>query len=84
MVRELREVKIVDANLGFFSNSYTILWMVLVTFCIISTIIFSCADGASKEKTSAADQEPYGAGCSAGCGAGCGAWDSACCYQLHA
>ncbi|RDX95327.1 hypothetical protein CR513_22170, partial [Mucuna pruriens] len=35
-------------------------------------IIFSCADGVSKEKTSAADQEPYGAGCAAGCGAGCG------------
>ncbi|TKY44747.1 hypothetical protein E2542_SST31025 [Spatholobus suberectus] len=36
-------------------------------------IIFSCADGVSKEKTSAADQEPYGAGCGAGCGAECGA-----------
>ncbi|CAL0323953.1 unnamed protein product [Lupinus luteus] len=37
-------------------------------------IIFSCADGVSKEKTSAADQESYyGAGCAAACGAGCGA-----------
>ncbi|KAJ1387730.1 hypothetical protein SESBI_39718 [Sesbania bispinosa] len=73
MVREWREVNNLDTNLGFFINSYAILWVVLVTLCIISAIIFSCADGISKEKTSAADPEPYGAGCAAGCGAGCGA-----------
>lgn len=74
MVREWREVNNnLNANLGVFGNAYAILWLVLVSFCIISAIIFSCADGVSKEKTSAADPEPYGAGCAAGCGAGCGA-----------
>lgn len=73
MVRELREVKIVDSNIGFYGNGYAIWLMVLVTFCIIPAIIFSCADGVSKEKSSAADQEPYGAACGAACGAGCGA-----------
>ncbi|KAK7271218.1 hypothetical protein RJT34_26934 [Clitoria ternatea] len=70
MVRELRED---IPNIGFNGNAYAILVVVLVTICIMSAIVFSCADGVSKENSSAADQEPYGAGCSAGCGAGCGA-----------
>ncbi|EXC25174.1 hypothetical protein L484_013262 [Morus notabilis] len=45
----------------------------LVTLCIVSTVIFSCADGVSKEKSSSADTELYGGGgCAAGCGAACG------------
>lgn len=73
MVREWRELNSLDANLGSFGNAYAILWVVLVTLCIMSAIVFSCADGISKEKTSAADPEPYGAGCGAECGADCGA-----------
>jgi hypothetical protein len=66
MVRELNNL---DTNFGFFSNAYDILWMVFVTFCIISSIIFSCAGGVSKERNSVADAESYGAGCGVGCGA---------------
>ncbi|KAK7291402.1 hypothetical protein RIF29_06514 [Crotalaria pallida] len=74
-MRQIREINNnLDANLGFFGNAYAILWLVLVSFCIISAIIFSCADGVNKEKDSDADPEPYyGAACAAGCGAGCGA-----------
>lgn len=51
-----------------------VFWLgMLVTFCILSTIIFSCADGASKDKSSPADTANYGGGCAAGCAAGCGA-----------
>lgn len=50
------------------------LWlMILVSLCIISTLIFSCADGISKEKEATTHTDNYGAGCGAGCGATCGA-----------
>lgn len=70
MVREWREVKNLDLSVGYFANVYAILLVVFVTICIISAIVFSCAGGVSKERTSEAD---YGAGCGAECGAGCGA-----------
>lgn len=47
-----------------------VLWLALVALSLISAVIFSCADGASKDKTS--DTGVYGAGCTAECGAGCG------------
>ncbi|KAI4347213.1 hypothetical protein L6164_008045 [Bauhinia variegata] len=73
MVREWREMANLDLDVGFFGNAYIIFWAVLVTFSVVTAIIFSCADGASKEKSSAAEPGPYGAGCGAECGAACGA-----------
>lgn len=63
------------SDLGSFHGSgfLVLIWLALLSVCIISAIIFSCADGVSKEKTSTADTELYGGGCAAGCGAGCGA-----------
>ncbi|KAF1886683.1 hypothetical protein Lal_00045918 [Lupinus albus] len=63
-----------DRNSVLFGNAFALLWLVMISLCIISAIIFFCADGVSKQKNSAADPEPYyGAGCAAACGAGCGA-----------
>ncbi|KAM6569206.1 hypothetical protein CsatB_017191 [Cannabis sativa] len=74
MVRLWREVANVDGGVGTGSGAFLIFLLgFLVTLCILSTIIFSCADGVSKEKTSQGDTELYGGGCAAGCGAGCGA-----------
>lgn len=74
MAREWREVTNLEARLGMFGNVCGILWVALVMFCVMSAIIFSCAEGVSKEKTSgAAESEPYGAPCGAECGAACGA-----------
>ena len=56
-----------DGSLG--GGACLVLWLALVALSLISAVIFSCADGASKDKTS---DGVYGAGCSAGCGAGCG------------
>ncbi|KAJ9140790.1 hypothetical protein P3X46_031394 [Hevea brasiliensis] len=44
----------------------------LITLSILTAIIFSCAQGASKDKASAAHTDTYGATCLAGCGADCG------------
>lgn len=66
MVREWRKVTNVDAKLGMFGNACVTLWVALVTLCIILAVVFSCEDGVSKEKTSAAaDSKPYGAACGA-------------------
>ncbi|XP_015882794.1 uncharacterized protein LOC107418606 [Ziziphus jujuba] len=70
MVRLWRDLASVH---GSGSAGFVVLWLALLGVCIISAIIFSCADGVSKEKTSTADTELYGGGCAAGCGAGCGA-----------
>ncbi|KAK4376407.1 hypothetical protein RND71_002703 [Anisodus tanguticus] len=75
MVRELRAtvgsswegIKGVEdiTNVGFWG-----MWlMILVCLYIISTIIFSCADGISKEKATSTHTDNYGAGCGAACGA---------------
>ncbi|KAI9101627.1 hypothetical protein K1719_023871 [Acacia pycnantha] len=70
MAREWRELSNLEARLGMFG----ILWVALVMFCLICAIIFSCAQGVSKDKASVvADSEPYGAPCGAECGAACGA-----------
>lgn len=72
MVRLWREIGSVEFDDGAY---WLVFWAVLVTFCIIPAIVFSCADGVSKEKSATTnDTELYGgAGCAAGCGAGCGA-----------
>ncbi|PON38946.1 hypothetical protein PanWU01x14_308610 [Parasponia andersonii] len=74
MVRLWREAAGVDGGVGSsHSGTFLVFFLgLLVTLCILSTIIFSCTDGVSKEKTSQADTELYGGGCAAGCGAGCG------------
>lgn len=54
-----------------------LLWAAFVTFAVISAVIFSCADGVPKDKTSssATHTGTHGATCAAaGCSAGCGAW----------
>ncbi|KAK8655945.1 hypothetical protein V6N13_108508 [Hibiscus sabdariffa] len=69
MVRELKVITDMDAG-----GVFLVLWAALVTLSSISAMIFSCADGVSKEKTASGDSEFYGGGCTAGCGgAGCGA-----------
>ncbi|KAJ9174015.1 hypothetical protein P3X46_017090 [Hevea brasiliensis] len=51
-----------------------VLWVGLLTISVISTIIFSCAEGVSKDnKSSEVDTSLYGGGCGAECGAACGA-----------
>ncbi|KAI8528661.1 hypothetical protein RHMOL_Rhmol12G0164600 [Rhododendron molle] len=58
---------------GSVSEVYLVLWSVLVTFTLIWVLILSCAEGASKVKTSAADStQVYGSACAAECGAACG------------
>lgn len=79
MARLWREVAGLDGGSGGGGSGggggdLLVFWLgMLVTLCILSTIIFSCADGVSKEKSSPADTEHYGGGCAAGCAAGCGA-----------
>ncbi|KAF5940283.1 hypothetical protein HYC85_021450 [Camellia sinensis] len=53
---------------GHEGSGVLILLVALVSLILISAIIFSCADGVSKDKTSAAQTDTYGAGCGAGCG----------------
>ncbi|KAM7484595.1 hypothetical protein LguiA_000604 [Lonicera macranthoides] len=72
MVRELKEVSSWHGgsiNEGGLGTLILFLWAALVTLSLISVIMLSCANGASKEKTS---PDTYGTGCAAGCGAGCG------------
>ncbi|KAK8487372.1 hypothetical protein V6N11_021444 [Hibiscus sabdariffa] len=71
MVRELKVVTDMDSG-----SVLLVLWAARVTLSLILAMIFSCADGVSKEKTtSSVDASVYGgAGCTASCGgAGCGA-----------
>ncbi|KAJ6888340.1 hypothetical protein NC652_029404 [Populus alba x Populus x berolinensis] len=73
MVRPLKEVLAVDGSGGGVDGScLVLLWAVLLTLCLLSAIVFSCAEGVSKDKTSEADSTLYGGGCGAGCGAACG------------
>ncbi|KAL5748856.1 hypothetical protein ACOSP7_025899 [Xanthoceras sorbifolium] len=70
MVRELKDE--VSVNGDGFGGVCVVLWVALLTLSLLSTIIFSCTGGVSKERTSSADSNSYGGGCAAGCGAGCG------------
>jgi len=69
MVTELKQVGIGDKHA---TDVGLVFFAVLVAFTLISVLIFSCAEGASRDKTSAAEPGIYGGGCTAGCGAGCG------------
>lgn len=52
-------------------STLLVFWVAILSICVISTIIFSCADGASRDKDPHTDT--YAAGCAAAaCGAGCG------------
>ncbi|KAI3779001.1 hypothetical protein L2E82_08416 [Cichorium intybus] len=54
---------------GFQNHAIIVFWVALLTFSIITTLIFSCADGASKHN---AHPENHAAACGGGCGGGCG------------
>jgi hypothetical protein len=75
MVREWKEVIGGDGGGGngeSLSSIVFIFWGALVMLSLVTAIIFGCADGASKDKTSANHTDSYGAACAA-CGGGCGA-----------
>ena len=76
MVRELKEVIQRNAigNGESLSSAIFIIWGALVMISLITAVIFACADGASKDKASATNNDAYGAACAAGCGAACGGW----------
>ncbi|XVE58814.1 hypothetical protein DITRI_Ditri04bG0199100 [Diplodiscus trichospermus] len=75
MVRELKVIT--DQNGGGYGGigvAFLVLWAALLTLSLISAIIFSCADGVSKDKPTSGDSNYYGGQCAAACGgAGCGA-----------
>lgn len=75
MVREWKEWANHDggAHQGF-SNAAFLLWVVLITLSLMSAIIFSCSDGASKDKTSTQTDGYNGTGCTACGGTACGGW----------
>ncbi|XVF53868.1 hypothetical protein PTKIN_Ptkin05aG0134000 [Pterospermum kingtungense] len=69
MVRELKVIVDEDA-----ASDFLVFWAAMLTVSLISAIIFSCADGVSRDKTTSGDTNFYGGGGAAGCGgAGCGA-----------
>ncbi|KAK7815088.1 hypothetical protein CFP56_002030 [Quercus suber] len=76
MVREYwREVVPRDASgngESLSSEVVFIIWGALVMLSLITAAIFSCADGASKDKASATHNDAYGSACAAGCGGACG------------
>ena len=75
MVREWKEGASHDGggHQGF-GNAVILFWVALITLSLMSAIIFSCSDGASKDKASATQTDGYqGTGCTA-CGGACGAW----------
>lgn len=49
-----------------------IMWVVTMSLVGLLAVIFSCADGVSKEKDSDPHTDTYGTACAAGCGAACG------------
>ncbi|EXC25638.1 hypothetical protein L484_009943 [Morus notabilis] len=55
------------------SGVVLVLLAALVSLALILAVVFSCADGASKDKASATQTDTYGGtACAAGCGAACG------------
>lgn len=55
------------------SGLVLVLWGALVSMALIWAVVLACADGASKEKSSAGQTDNYGGtACGAGCGGGCG------------
>uniref|UniRef100_A0A5K0Y1P8 Uncharacterized protein n=1 Tax=Nymphaea colorata TaxID=210225 RepID=A0A5K0Y1P8_9MAGN len=59
-----------EAGVNGLHNDFLFLWMAFVTIILISTVIFSCAVGAEKDRATTA---AGGSSCGAECGAGCGA-----------
>ncbi|KAF3431925.1 hypothetical protein FNV43_RR26661 [Rhamnella rubrinervis] len=60
----------VERLMGSSGGAVLVLWAALISVALIWAIIFSCADGASKDKASAT-HDTYGSTCG-GCGAACG------------
>ncbi|KAL9664400.1 hypothetical protein QQ045_019800 [Rhodiola kirilowii] len=54
-----------------FEEGFAIFWAAMFSISIILAAVFSCADGAGRDKASHGDH--YGTSCAGGCGAGCGA-----------
>ncbi|XVF50544.1 hypothetical protein PTKIN_Ptkin04bG0109700 [Pterospermum kingtungense] len=75
MVREVKVISDEDGGgYGGIGVTFLVFLAALLTLSLISAIIFSCADGVSKDKTTSGDTNYYGGGCAADCGAaGCGA-----------
>ncbi|KAK1281144.1 hypothetical protein QJS04_geneDACA003109 [Acorus gramineus] len=69
----VREVMKVGEDGIFGGGPVALFWVALVALCFIVVAVFSCADGAPKDRSPATDAAGYGAGCAAECGAGCGA-----------
>ncbi|GMN38637.1 hypothetical protein TIFTF001_007869 [Ficus carica] len=79
MVREWRGLAGVlggerGASESFLSGVVFVVMAALLSLAVITAVVFSCADGASKDKASAAHTDTYGGtACAAGCGGGgCG------------
>nr|DAD31875.1 TPA_asm: hypothetical protein HUJ06_010726 [Nelumbo nucifera] len=77
MARQWKEMVVVlgvgDGRNGGVGFPGVLFLVILATLSLISVVIFSCADGASKDRTAAAESNVYSGGCAAGCGAECGA-----------
>lgn len=70
MVREWKEMgEREDEGL---SNVIFLFWAVLVSFSIVTGVLFSCAGGGTSKDKASAHNDAYGASTCAGCGAGCG------------
>lgn len=72
MVREYWREVVSGNGESLSSEVIFIIWGALVMLSLITAVIFSCADGASKDKASATHNDGYGAACAAGCGGACG------------
>ncbi|KAK2981477.1 hypothetical protein RJ640_021918 [Escallonia rubra] len=64
MGREWREAARRDGSNDGLGAAVMIFWAALVALSLISAIVLSCADGASKDK--ATNTDAYGGGCAAG------------------
>lgn len=52
-------------------DAHQMFWLVLVSICMMSVIIWKCADGAGRDKQDES-ADVYGSSCAAACGAACG------------
>ncbi|KAL7099141.1 hypothetical protein ACP275_09G064200 [Erythranthe tilingii] len=78
MVMDLKEHRWMRIDDDYYYDGYyyrRIVWFVLVSICMMSVIIWKCADGASRKQAASSDSSDqyHGANCAAGCGAACGA-----------
>lgn len=71
-ISDTRDTKMMSREDGV-SGVFLMFWAVLLAISLASAIIFSCAEGASKDKSGADDSNVCtGTMCGAECGAGCG------------